>query len=136
MFVEITAEQIASKFAAAGFTRSVRRSEVTYERAHSNPKFRIVVYTSLTNGETVTRSKGSDAIRAALVMDHNGKTRGVTKTTRVNRTGTPDGVLERTIQRARDLWAEASKMTARGACPHCGAPRYADSGRCTAFCGH
>lgn len=136
MFVEISAESIAAKFAAAGFTRSVRRSEVTYERAHSNPKFRIVVYTSLTEGQNVTRAKGSDAIRAALVMDHNGKTRGVTKTQRVNRTGTPDAVLDRALSRARDLWYETNEMIKRGLCGNCGAPRYADSGRCAAFCGH
>lgn len=133
-FVTVPAEKFAEKFTAAGFKPSASRTEVVYERPHNDPRYTIKVYTSLSLNAAETRGVGADAIRVCLVFTgKNGKTVGVGKATRVNRTGSVEGVLERTIERAREMWALANESSRTGVCK-CGALKWADSGRCTARC--
>lgn len=114
-FVTLTAAQFDAKFLTAGFTKTTAYREVVYTRAHRDSRYTIKVYSSLTVGADQTRDVGADAIRVCLVFTApTGKTYGVGKATRVNRVGTPEAVLDRTIVRAREMWALAN--TKLGAC--------------------
>lgn len=129
-FVTLFAAEISNKFVPAGFTKSVANTEVVYSRPHRDPRFTIKIYTSLTDGEAHTRSCGADAIRVCLVYTNplTGKTSGVGKATRVNRVGTDDGVLNRTLERAREMWSLANQQIV---CKHCGDLCWTDSGKCS-----
>jgi hypothetical protein len=115
-FVTVSAETFAATFTKAGFAPTTAYNEVVYERAHTaDPRFVVRVYTSLSLGASVARGNGADAIRACLVFRDpiTGKTRGMGKTVRVNRTGTEAGVMERSLERAREMWNLASGYVAQ-----------------------
>ena len=81
--------------------------------------FFIRIYTSVVNG--VARGDGEDAIRACLVWQ-NPKTNlftPISKSTRVNRTGEMEEIVERVLQRGRDLWTGVPNISR---C-NCGAPK-------------
>ena len=81
--------------------------------------FFIRVYTSVVNG--VARGDGEDAIRVTLVWRDSAKNSltPISKSTRVNRTGDMEEIVERTLQRGRDLWTSVPNISR---C-HCGAPK-------------
>lgn len=85
--------------------------EIVLCRRHERDNQLVIkVYTSIPRGETECRQAGADAIRVALVREYpNGTSRGVGKTKRVNRTGPAEGVIERVLQRARDLWKSVNR---------------------------
>lgn len=76
--------------------------------------FKIVIYTSIVNG--VARGEGEDAIRVTLEWQDT----PISKTTRVNRTGEIVEIVERTLQRGRDLIKSLPNVSY---CKFCGAPR-------------
>ena len=81
--------------------------------------FFIRVYTSVVNG--VARGDGEDAIRVTLVWKDpvNNSFTPISKSTRVNRTGEMEEIVERTLQRGRDLWTSVPNISR---C-NCGAPK-------------
>lgn len=81
--------------------------------------FIIRVYTSVVNG--VARGEGEDAIRVSLIWKNpaSNVVIPVSKSGRVNRTGEMEEIVERTLQRGRDLWLASSKVSN---C-RCGAPK-------------
>lgn len=118
-FVTVTAEDFAKKMAAAGFKETDDQyGEITYSRQHSDQRFTIKVYTSISRNGSKTRAVGTDAIRVVLLFTGtNGKTYPMAKSKPVHRCGTVDGVLERTLERARDMYRFANerlKVVARG----------------------
>jgi hypothetical protein len=112
-FVQVPAAAIRSRLAAAGFrpVDSKLGTEEVYERAHDrDPRYAVRVYSSLTRGADGARDCGQDAIRiVALFTDSQfhwpARVTPVFKATRVHRTGTVDGVLDRMIERAREAYA-------------------------------
>lgn len=133
-FVAIPAADFAARFTAAGFTAKTVNNEVVYERPHNKqPKLKIVVYSSMAVGQDACRDAGSDAIRVCLVWEGKTKKAGIWKAKRVNRTGTPAEVIERTIERAREAYSQANEEL-KNTCKGCGAPVWADSGRCVVRC--
>lgn len=76
--------------------------------------FKIVIYTSIVGG--VARGEGEDAIRVTLEWQET----PISKTTRVNRTGEIVEIVERTLQRGRDLIKSLPNVSY---CKLCGAPR-------------
>jgi hypothetical protein len=76
--------------------------------------FNIVIYTSIVNG--VARGDGEDAIRVTLEW----RDTPISKTTRVNRTGEIGEIVERTLQRGRDLFSSLPKVSY---CNTCRAPK-------------
>lgn len=112
-----------------GFVRcvGVGGDELVYTRPHQKDgKVHIRVYTSMSRYEDVARECGADAIRISLVV--NGE--GVWSNTRVHRTGTVEGVLDRMHERAKEAYAFATRCILSGHCTKCGGYTYADSGRC------
>lgn len=85
-------------------------------------------------GHTV-RGVGADAIRVtAVYKSKDGKDRGIIKSARVHRVGEVGSIVDRILERARDVWSKA-RTGAR--CHNCGAPKFtAKSGRlvCADIC--
>lgn len=86
----------------------------------------IKVYTTVVGGYgdrmLEVRASGKDAIRVCLVYKaKDGRTRGLSKERRVNRTGDIDAIVERMVVRMRDAWRTA-KTGKR--CSKCGAPKF------------
>ena len=133
-YVTVSSEKFFNTLTEAGFSKEKTGNEVVFERTHSYLKdLRIRIFTSVRSGGSVARAKGEDAIRVVLVLDQEGKTRCVKKAKRVYRTGTEDGVIERTLERAREMYKLANQASHEKRCA-CGAPRYPFTKKCMAFC--
>lgn len=107
-FIEMPAQAIRSRLAAAGFTRatSVRGNEEVYDRRHvSDPRYVVRVYSSIHAGMDRARGKGSDAIRVVALLVQGNVVQPVYSATRIHRTGSVEGVLDRMITRAREAYA-------------------------------
>lgn len=124
--VTVPAEVMHDKLRAAGFTEGRFSGEVTYTRVHHRcPHLSVTVYTSMPARGGDTRALGEDAIRVVAIFQRAlpGRdkpfTKVVAKTARVFRTGTPAGVVERTIERAREAYAECNEFLKRGECYEC-----------------
>jgi hypothetical protein len=114
-FVEVPAALIREKLKAAGFKlASPERGshEETWIRSHDrNPRYVIKVYTSLTAGAQSTRDCGTDAIRVVALEAAYDQTRWpgrwfpIFKGRRVHRTGSPEAVVDRMMDRAREAYA-------------------------------
>lgn len=110
-YVEVPRDRIEHELWSAGFTRLDRHGEVVYARQHHyDPSYRVLVYTSVPEHETVARGRGDDAIRVVGQQvlgtrpDQTERVRPVFKG-RVYRAGTVEGVLQRMMQRAREAYA-------------------------------
>ena len=86
-------------------------------------RIRILVYTTIVSDKV--RNLGADAIRTTSVYTAtDGKDRGLVKMTRVNRVGTIEDIVNRTLDRMREVW----KVCARPeVCKKCGAPTFISS---------
>lgn len=135
-FVSVPLEDLEAFLTARGFTPDVSGGERTFVRVGTvNPTLKIVVYTSVAVGASAARGTGKDAIRVVLLGTTPGVRDGVRclgKTTRVNRTGTVAGVLQRL--KARIIEASTLATTYGPPCPRCGGTTYGDSGRCVGAC--
>jgi len=93
---------------SSGFTVDTSATgETVFERPVDGVSARVRVLTSIVNGEC--RQKDADAIRVCAVLDNNGETRGLVKSTRVNRTGDQDGITARVLAAMRKTYALAKK---------------------------
>jgi hypothetical protein len=111
-FVEVPADAIRQRLAAAGFRLLPNtRGEEVYERPHDrDPQYTIKIYSSIQRGAQGARGCGADAIRAvALLTVKSGKVYPIFKSSRVYRTGSVDAVLDRMIERARDAYARCNE---------------------------
>lgn len=133
-YVAVNSEKFFDTLSKAGFTKTKSGNEVVFERGHSYLKdLKIRVFTSVREGGSVAKAKGTDAIRVVLLLDQEGKLRCVKKSKRVYRTGTEDAVIERTLERAREMYKLANQASHEKRCD-CGAPRYPFTKKCMAFC--
>jgi len=118
-FVEVPAELLEKFLAAKGFERGVFGREIVYRRKHDNdPSFVVCVYTSIAVNASEARGLGQDAIRVSayqVVGSDESNTRGVAKCQRVYRTGTVQGVLERTYERMREAYAVCNREISKRA---------------------
>lgn len=135
------AAELRKMIEAAGFTldRARTRGELVFSRRvtmrdgtemqHTD----VVVYTTIDGAEV--RELGTDAIRVCVVYKQEGKPgRGLAKERRVFRTGTIEGIVERTQGRMRDAWLTAKKVER---CRHCNAPTFTSRNGnvvCAAIC--
>jgi len=102
-------------------------------------RMQVRVYTTVIGGMNGTpfevRKEGKDAIRVcATYTTRDGKQRGITKETRVNRTGNIDDIVDRMYQRMRSAYKTAHSGER---CNKCGAPKFtAKSGNkvCAEIC--
>lgn len=130
-YVAVPREAFEAFFAEREFVAGEAYGELTFERqvsCQTAGPVKVVVYTTVPAGGGRARPAGKDAIRVSVVFcDCHGRRHGVSSETKVLRTGTVEGVLERLLGRMREAWAEAKRLKV---CGTCGAPSYADSGRC------
>ena len=90
------------------------------------------VYTSVVGASV--RPYAADAIRASLVYLHEGATRGLASDARVFRVGEIDAIVERTLERARNVYGQAAGIPR---CRDCAAPTFttkAGKRACAALC--
>jgi hypothetical protein len=102
------------------------RGEDVYELAVSS-KITIRVFSSIVNG--MCRGNGEDAIRVvAIYRRADGKDQFLLNETRVNRTGAMTDIVNRTVERARDIYRElVRRKNAKMVCRSCGAPTFLSS---------
>lgn len=104
-FVNLTAEDFEKFFSNKGFEKTTVGNEIVYTRRHhKDSRYTIKVYTTLRIGAHNVRNVGEDAIRVCAVFVNGSFSRGAAKTKRVYRTGTVEGVLERTLNRMREAY--------------------------------
>lgn len=112
-YVEVPAEAMFEFLRSKGFFLApVHRSrrEIVYERSnHIDARYKVLVYTSIAQGNARARKLGADAIRVVAIWDDGRSTRGVAKTKRVFRTGTVEGVLARVHERMREAYAVCNR---------------------------
>lgn len=102
------AKRLTKMLLSSGFTVDTSGvGETVFERPVDGVSARVRVLTSIVNGEC--RQKDADAIRVCAVLDNNGETRGLVKSTRVNRTGDQDGITARVLAAMRKTYALAKK---------------------------
>ncbi len=106
--------------------------EERYSFQTPNAQIRVVVYSTIVNG--VCRENGKDAIRVVAVYTaRDGSERGIAKETRINRTGTIEGITERTLERMRSIY----KTSFKPVLCHCGAPKFTSKAKnlvCAELC--
>jgi hypothetical protein len=104
-FVEVNSERMEAFLQSKGFERTTFGDEVVYFRKHDKyPKLQVKVYTSIRIGSSAARGCGADAIRVVAIFDDGKKSFGVGKFPRVYRTGTEEGVFERTLLRMKEAY--------------------------------
>lgn len=116
-YVEVSQVAFLHALVQAGFTEYPTRAGelVYYRRHHNDPTMMVKVYTSLPRNAEEARGCGEDAIRVLLVFERpaQGERPGASgclyKASRVYRTGSEQAVIERTLERARECYAEANK---------------------------
>lgn len=136
------AQKLTQKLGDAGFKLSEDRTrdpgryygsfkgkEDVYVFQHrKDPGLEVQVFTSVTSGGSV-RAKGADAIRVCLVYKNKIKQKNpeaeearqydLGSACRVYRTGDIDNIVERTVERAREMYKAANEVER---CPRCRAP--------------
>ena len=122
----------------AGFVEAREGLEIVYDRANHNvPSLKVRVYTSAHVGQETVAECGKDAIRTVLLYHPPNRTKGspvMRGSKRVFRVGTTEGIINRMLKAARELYGFANRMAKRSKCVKCGAPRYPDSGNCADYC--
>jgi hypothetical protein len=115
-FVEVPADAIRQRLAAAGFHLVPEaRGEEVYERAHDRDgRYTVRVYSSIQRGAEEACGCGEDAIRVVTLFAdarHQWPARAIPifKATRVHRTGSVEAVLERMVDRAREAYAACNR---------------------------
>ena len=102
------ATRIAKMLVSSGFSLdATAKGEDVYERPVDGTTARVRVLTSIINGEM--RQKDKDAIRVCAVLDTSGSTRGLVKSTRINRTGDTDAITVRLLTAMRKTYKIAQK---------------------------
>lgn len=107
-YVEVPKEAMLSFLTARGFKDAPEHSrrEIVYERSHHvDPRFRVLVYTSIARGDADARGLGKDAIRVVpIFINGNHRSPIAKKLQRVFRTGSVEKVLARTLERMREAY--------------------------------
>lgn len=113
-YVDVPAQDIEDFCKSKGFSRSTQRNEVVYSRrSRINPNVQIKVYTSIRIGRTQARANGKDSIKVCVVFDNGRKSFGIGKFPRIHRTGSPEAVLDRVLERLKLAAARATEWIAQ-----------------------
>lgn len=115
------AKALEAMLDTSGFEEIAHRGEDVYERAHHrDSSVRVRVYTSIRHGGA--RACGADAIRVCLIwVGPNGQVRGLGSDRRVNRVGTVEDIVGRTLERMRNQYKKVSTLER---CSSCGTPKF------------
>ncbi len=113
-YVEVSREDMVNALTKAGFTASPLGGELMFYRVHHlDSTMMVKIYTSMPRNGGDSRACGEDAIRVVLIFSTAQRSGCLYKATRVFRTGTSAGVIERTLDRAREAYA-AGTLRHRG----------------------
>ncbi len=123
-FVQVPASAIFVFLESKGFTQAPMGKqsfkEVVYERPHhKDSRYKVLVYTSVSTGNSAARQLGKDAIRVVALFEQGGPNHvgqvysEARKQKRIFRTGTVEGVLERMLERMREAYAKCGDAIAR-----------------------
>ena len=119
-------KELPTPRAALGLSRPELAEKVYVRNVDSDDRITVKVFTSVIGGSNnvplEVRKEGKDAIRVcATYTTRNGKSRGLVKETRVNRTGNIDDIVNRMHQRMRSAYKSAKSGDK---CHKCGAPKF------------
>ena len=150
IFREMLGLHLIGRLQDAGFTevediRVANQWERVFERQIPNSNAQsthpflgaktILVYTTINKGTNVVRAQGTDAIRVCgIYTNSEGKSKGLTKQTKVYRTGNMEDIGERMVNRMRMAWKSCSTHVG---CNSCGAPMFKSkkgNSVCAEFC--
>lgn len=123
-YIQVPSATLFAFLESKGFVQSPpgKRSgrEVVYERTHhKDPRYKVLVYTSIAVGSATVRKLGADAIRIVALFEREtdssklGAHSDARKLKRVFRTGTVEGVLQRMYDRMREAYAKCNDAIAR-----------------------
>ena len=123
---------LESRLKNAGFNDETAKHSGVLEKVYSRSipntdgKVRLLVYTSIDTRTVEMRNCGVDAIRVCGVRDFEAnRTLGIIKRKRVNRTGLPQDICDRMVERMRTSWAEAIVANQNPTfCKKCGAKEF------------
>lgn len=116
LYIDIPRAAIEDRLKSCGFTRDDVRGEVTYSRVHDrDSRYRVKVYTSIPEFDTVSRSCGEDAIRVVALLTWTRRDEDVPRhkklyQARIYRVNSVDGVLDRMVERMRDAYAAINEF--------------------------
>ncbi len=113
-YVEVSRKALLDALFAAGFREHLGQGggELVYSRVHGQDSSMFIkVFTSLPRNAGDARACGKDAIRVLLCFENPvTKASGcLYKASRVYRTGSEQAVIDRTLERARECYAEGNK---------------------------
>ncbi len=112
-YVEVSRKAMMDALDGAGFSPDSFGGELVYTRRHQvDPTMVVKIYTSMpAYDHGGARACGEDAIRVVLIFENavTGRSGGLYKASRVYRTGSEQAVIERTLDRARECYAEANR---------------------------
>lgn len=115
-YVEVPSNVLFARLEAAGFRRGVQGREVYYERNHAQDgRLSVRVYTSAADGSETARDNGEDAIRVVAAFTWQHRPTGEIRRknlhkAKVLRVTSVEGVLERTINAARDAYRACNEF--------------------------
>lgn len=117
-FIVLDREKFVEAFVKAGFfPDTTHGNELVFTRQHHlDPTMCVKVYSTLPISGGDGRGVGTDAIRCVLIFQNpkSCKTGCLFKATRVHRTGSTEAVIERTLTRARECYANGvTRVTGR-----------------------
>jgi len=132
-------ELLTNPRATFGLSRPELAERVYFRNVTQDGKVQVRVYTSVvggTNGVPLqVRAEGKDAIRVCATYETlSGKTRGIVKETRINRTGNIEDIVDRTYTRMRSAYKSANTCER---CHSCGAPKFVSKNKklcCAEIC--
>lgn len=96
-------------------------SRVVVDEGKEHGDIRIVVYTGIVDRECRAVAKDSIKVCGLYRTKDGERDRGIIKTVRVHRTGKPEAIVERMLERMRDVWRRARTAPR---CKDCGAPTF------------
>ncbi len=110
-YVEVPREAFEAAMTEAGFKEEGVRGELMFVRRHArNPELMVKIYSSIARNAGEARDCGEDCIRVVAVYEPPApmRGRGLYKQ-RVLRVTSVEGVLERTIARAREAYGKLNE---------------------------
>lgn len=119
-------ELLANPREAFGLSRPELAERIYTRGIGTDDRMQVCVFTTVIGGENgvpfEVRKEGKDAIRVcATYRTKDGKSRGIAKETRINRTGNIEDIIDRMHQRMRSAYKTGSSGER---CHSCDAPKF------------
>ena len=108
-FVTVDRDTFCQALEAKGFSVDEESSNLCHEliyvrQHHIDPTMFVKICTSMPQKRGDSRKNGADSIKVLLIFKNEKKSGCLYRASRVFRTGTQEGVIERTLERAREAY--------------------------------